>query len=213
VAVGETGLDGHHATPGLPEQTRLMAAHLDLARTLHLPVIVHTRDADDATCDLLAAHARQWSGDPARIGVVHCYTGGAAFAARLTDLGFRIGLSGILTFRNAAALREVARHLPADRLLVETDTPYLAPVPHRGMPNEPAWVRLVAEQLATLRGSTLADVARLTTANATRLFGLDAWRKVGDIDAKSDAFRRRRDGSNHGRSDRICGRQNGDLDR
>jgi TatD DNase family protein len=172
VAIGETGLDGHYATPSLPEQARLMVAHLELARALRLPAVIHTRDADDATYDLLAAHAREWSGDPGRIGVIHCYTGGADFAARLIGLGFMIGLSGILTFRNAAPLREVARRLPADRLLVETDTPYLAPIPHRGKVNEPAWVRLVAEQLAALRGMPLPDLARLTTANAGRLFGV-----------------------------------------
>ena len=133
-------------------------------------MIVHSREADADTLDLLAAHASAWRGDPARLGVLHCFTGTAEFAARLVDLGLMISFSGILTFRNADPLREVARGIPADRLLIETDTPFLAPVPHRGKRNEPAWVAPVAEALAKIRNDSLERIAHSTTANAEKLF-------------------------------------------
>lgn len=171
VAIGETGLDGHHAPGTIPEQKRLMGDHLKLAASLRLPVVVHTREADADTLELLEAHARQWAGDSARIGVIHCYTGDGLFAERLLGLGFMISFSGIVTFRNADPLRGVARGIPGDRLLIETDAPYLAPVPHRGRPNEPAFLPAVAACLAAVRGVSVEEMARLTSMNAMRLFG------------------------------------------
>lgn len=170
VALGEIGLDYHYEPETAAAQKALFAAQLELARRRRLPVIVHSREADADTLDLLAAHASAWRGDPARLGVLHCFTGTAEFAARLVDLGLMISFSGILTFRNADPLREVARGIPADRLLIETDTPFLAPVPHRGKRNEPAWVAPVAEALAKIRNDSLERIAHSTTANAEKLF-------------------------------------------
>jgi TatD DNase family protein len=171
VAIGELGLDFYYAPETADAQHALMEAQLTLARELRLPVIVHSRDADAATLALLEAHARRWPGDPGRIGVLHCFTGGAAFADRLLEIGFMISFSGIVTFRNADPLRAVARGIPADRLLLETDTPYLTPVPHRGRPNEPAYLPDIAAALARARGDTPEVIARVTTHNAERLFG------------------------------------------
>jgi len=169
-ALGEIGLDYHYQPDTAPAQRALFAAQLDLARRRNLPVIVHSREADQDTLDLLREHVPAWRGDPARIGVLHCFTGTAKFAAELLDLGLMISFSGILTFRNADPLREVARTVPADRLLIETDTPFLAPIPHRGHRNEPAWVVPVAETLANIRGDSLESIAHHTTANAETLF-------------------------------------------
>lgn len=171
VAIGELGLDFYYTPETAGPQQELMAAELELARELELPVIVHSREADKETLELLSAHARQWGGAPDRIGVLHCFTGTATMAYRLLDLGFMISFSGIVTFRNADPLREVARGIPSDRLLIETDTPYLAPVPHRGKPNEPCYLPAVAELLAKVRGVETSELARQTTTNAARLFG------------------------------------------
>ena len=169
VAIGETGLDFHHVPETESEQKRLMLAHLELARSLRLPVIIHTREADDATFELLSEHAGKWG--TGCIGVIHCYTGGAEFARRLMGLGFRISFSGIVTFRNAGPLRAVVRDIPDDRLLIETDSPYLAPVPRRGQPNEPAFLPLVAAVLAEERGVSVEAIGCLTSANAAAVFG------------------------------------------
>ncbi len=171
VAVGEIGLDYHYAPDTAAAQRGLLEAELDLARRLGLPVIVHSRDADADTVALLTAHAAAWRGDPGRIGVLHCFTEDEPFARALLALGFMISFSGIVTFRNADPLREVARRMPADRLLIETDTPYLAPVPHRGKPNEPAFLPAVAECLARVRGEAVEAVTAQTVVNAVRLFG------------------------------------------
>jgi TatD DNase family protein len=171
VAMGELGLDYHYAPETAGAQRHLMEAELDLARRLGLPVIVHSRDADADTVALLTAHAAAWTGDPGCIGVLHCFTEDEPFAHALLDLGFMISFSGIVTFRNADPLRAVARGVPADRLLIETDTPYLAPVPYRGQPNEPAFLPAVAECLARVRGETVAAITTQTSVNALRLFG------------------------------------------
>lgn len=172
VAIGETGLDYHYEPETAPAQKALFEAQLTLAADRALPVVVHTRDAEDDTAGLLAAFARAWPAEADRPGVIHCFTGDYPFARRLLDLGFYISFSGILTFRNAETLRDAARRIPLDRILIETDAPYLAPVPHRGKTNEPAWVRHVAETLATVRDVALETVARQTTANARRLFAV-----------------------------------------
>lgn len=172
-ALGEMGLDYHHDPQTRREQCVLLERLLSLAEAWRQPVIVHTRDADDDTLALLRTYAQSPWARQGRPGVVHCFTGGAAFATALLELGFHISFSGIVTFRNADALREVARLVPAERLLIETDAPFLTPVPLRGQPNEPAFVVRVAECLARVRGLPVGELARQTTVNAEQLFG--AW--------------------------------------
>lgn len=166
VAIGETGLDYHYEPEAAELQQEAFRLHLEAARITAKPVIVHTREARADTLALLREAALP------QAGVLHCFTEDWEMARSALDLGFYISLSGIVTFRNADALREVARQVPADRLLVETDSPYLAPIPHRGKPNLPEYVRDVAEFLATLRGVSLETLAEQTTANFHRLFPL-----------------------------------------
>lgn len=170
-AIGEIGLDYYYSPDNVKAQLSLMEAQLDLARRTRLPVIVHSRDAENDTVELLQAHARQWRGDAGRIGVLHCFTGSESFAGRLLDLGFMISFSGIVTFRNADPLRAVSKLVPPDRLLIETDSPYLAPVPHRGKVNEPAFLPAVAAVVAAARGVLVEEIAATTCRNAERLFG------------------------------------------
>ncbi|HMO03473.1 MAG TPA: TatD family hydrolase [Kiritimatiellia bacterium] len=172
VGIGESGLDYHYEPEAAPQQRALFAQMLDLAAETARPIVVHSREADDDTLDLLRAYVRNWPADPGRPGVLHCFTGTYDFARKLLDLGFLISFSGILTFRNADPLRECARKLPLDRILIETDAPYLAPVPHRGKTNEPGWVVKVAETLASTRGDALHIVAEQTTGNSRFLFQL-----------------------------------------
>lgn len=167
-AVGEVGLDFHYHPETAAAQAALFAAQLRLADEWRLPVIVHTREADEATLRVL--DETPWRGEGLR-GVVHCFTGDKAFAAQLLDRQFAVSFSGIVTFRNADMLRESAAFVPDDRLLIETDTPFLAPVPKRGQRNEPAYVSYVAECLAAVRGTTVARIAEVTRENAARLFG------------------------------------------
>lgn len=166
VAIGETGLDYHYreSVPADVQYARF-ERHLIAARKLGLPVIVHTRDAQEDTLALLEKHL-----DPSVGGVLHCFTEDLDMARRAVTLGLYISLSGIVTFASADALRDVARRLPLDRLLIETDSPYLAPVPHRGKPNEPAWVVEVAECIAAERGISVDEVAMQTRVNFYRLF-------------------------------------------
>ncbi|MBR1920765.1 MAG: TatD family hydrolase, partial [Kiritimatiellae bacterium] len=141
----------------------LFARQLDLARRLGLPVVVHTRDADDDTLALLRE-------TPSK-GIIHCFTGSPAFGRALLDLGFYISISGIVTFRAADNVRAAARAVPDDRILVETDSPFLAPVPHRGQPNEPAFLVETARFLADLRKTPFESFAALTTRNALEVLG------------------------------------------
>ena len=166
-ALGETGLDYHYTPETADAQRALFGMHLRLAGELDLPVVIHSREADDDTI----AGIRN-AGSPR--AVLHCFTGTDAFARRLVALGMFVSFSGIVTFRNASALRAVARELPADRLLIETDAPYLAPVPLRGRRNEPAYVREVAACVAAERGMEPEALATLTAGNAERLFGMQA---------------------------------------
>ncbi len=169
VAVGETGLDYFYKLSPREQQIGWFERHIELAREVGKPVVVHARDSLE---DLLGI-AREASAKGVR-GVVHCYTGDTATARKLIDLGWLISFTGILTFKNADELRATARSLPIDRLMIETDSPYLAPVPYRGKgPNEPAYVVRVAETLAELHQLTVPDVARITTSNARRFFGLE----------------------------------------
>jgi TatD DNase family protein len=166
VAIGETGLDYYYGRDGMARQQDWFRLHIAAARELGKPLIVHNRDAREDTLRILAEEGAAEVG-----GVLHCFTEDWAMAERALELNFHISFSGIVTFKNAKPIQDVARRLPADRLLVETDAPYLAPAPHRGKPNQPAWVRHVAEFVARLRGETLEQVAAVTTANYLRLFG------------------------------------------
>jgi TatD DNase family protein len=167
-AIGEIGLDYHYSPQTRDKQMALFDAQCALAVELDLPVIVHSRDADADTLDVLRRYAGRPSGGLK--GVLHCFTRDLPFAEELVALGLHISFSGILTFRNADPLREVARRLPAACLLVETDSPYLAPVPHRGKRNEPAYVKEVVQTLATVRNESFESIADQTTANAQSLF-------------------------------------------
>jgi len=170
-AIGEIGLDFHHGRETALAQIELFQRMLLLARDHQLPVIVHTREAEAETLAALRAHAAAWRGAPDRIGVMHCFTGSEVFARDLLALGFNISFSGIITFKNAGGLLAVAALVPDDRLLIETDAPYLAPEPFRGQSNEPSHVRCVAEVLAEIRHTSWETIAELTTRNAKRLFG------------------------------------------
>ncbi|BCG23669.1 hypothetical protein TUM18999_18600 [Pseudomonas tohonis] len=165
-AIGETGLDYHYEPEAAELQQQAFRLHLEAARITGKPVVVHTREARADTLALLREAALP------QAGVLHCFTEDWEMAKAALDIGFYISLSGIVTFRNAEALREVARQVPADRLLVETDSPYLAPIPHRGKPNLPEYVREVAEFLAQLRGVEFEHFAEQTTDNFRRLFPL-----------------------------------------
>lgn len=171
VAIGEIGLDFHYHPESEEAQRALFREMLQLARCRMFPVIVHTRNADEATLEDLKAHVDAWGGDNDRIGVIHCFTGNLEFMKKLLDLGMYISFSGIVTFKNADALRDVVHYVPEDRLLIETDTPYLAPIPHRGKMNEPAYVVEVAKTLAMLRATTVENITEITDRNADKLFG------------------------------------------
>lgn len=162
-AWGEIGLDYHYSPETREQQLTLFAEQLEEARRRDLPVVIHTREADDDTVALLREI-------PSR-GIIHCYTGTVEFAKRFLDLGFYISISGIVTFKPAENVREVARILPDDRFLIETDSPFLAPVPMRGNPNEPAFIRHTCEFLANLRGVSADAFADLTFANAESVLG------------------------------------------
>lgn len=162
-AWGEIGLDYHYSPETREQQLALFAEQLEEARRRDLPVVIHTREADDDTVALLREI-------PSR-GIIHCYTGTVEFAKRFLDLGFYISISGIVTFKPAENVREVARILPDDRFLIETDSPFLAPVPMRGNPNEPAFIRHTCEFLANLRSVSADAFADLTFANAESVLG------------------------------------------
>ncbi len=166
-AIGEIGLDYHYDVSPKDVQQTVFRAQLALAQARRLPVAIHTREAEADTLQLIAeAQAR---GPLA--GVFHCFTGAAGVAERAVATGFYLSLSGILTFPRAVELREAVRVVPLDRLLIETDAPYLAPVPHRGKRNEPAFVTLTAAAVADARGLAVADLVALVAANYDRLFG------------------------------------------
>ena len=167
VAIGETGLDYFHGQGDPQPQWARFRTHIAAARLSRKPLIVHTRAARADTVRILREEEAGETG-----GVFHCFTEDWDMAKQGLDLGFYISFAGIVTFKNAAELREVARRVPLERLLIETDSPYLAPVPHRGKPNQPAWVREVAAFVAQLRGETLEQVAAVTAANYSRLFGV-----------------------------------------
>lgn len=166
VAFGETGLDYYYDSAAPDAQAHSFRVHIEAAQQAGLPLIVHTRDADEDTEAMLAAAMRE----KPITGVLHCFTSGPRLADAAIEMGFYISFSGILTFKNAAPLREIAARLPLERILVETDAPYLAPVPMRGKSNEPSFVVHTARALAGLRGITLEELAEATSANFLRLF-------------------------------------------
>jgi TatD DNase family protein len=167
VAIGETGLDYHYDNSPRPQQRAAFARFIQLGRALGLPIVVHLRDADPDALAIMRAESAREAG-----GVIHCFSGDAASARAFLNLGFHISFSGIVTFKTAEPLREAARIVPADRLLIETDAPFLAPVPHRGRRNEPALVVQTAALLAEVRGESLAALAEYTRRNTQRLFRL-----------------------------------------
>ena len=165
VAIGETGLDYYYTKESAELQKKSFAEHLELSAQLNKPTIVHTRDARDDTIALIREAADQEVG-----GVLHCFTESWEMANQALDLNFYISFSGIITFKNAAELRDVAKKVPLDRILIETDSPYLAPVPYRGKKNEPKYVPEVAQCIADLRGLTVEEVAEITSNNFDNLF-------------------------------------------
>lgn len=169
VGWGEIGLDYHYDHSPRDVQRSVLQRQLELARQHRLPVIIHTREAEEETIRILEEN---WSDDEAREigGVFHCFSGSAQLAAAALDLGFHLSFSGVVTFKTAGELREIAARTPLDRVLVETDCPYLAPVPHRGKRNEPAFVQETAALIATLRGIEPAALAAATSSNFGRLF-------------------------------------------
>jgi TatD DNase family protein len=166
VAIGETGLDYYYEHSPRGPQQKNFRSHIAAARRMGLPVIVHTRDAEDDTISIL----REEMAKGAFTGLIHCFTGTQRLADAALDLGLYISVSGIATFKNSASLRDVIKSVPLDRLLVETDAPYLAPVPHRGKTNEPSFVVHTAAMLAQLKGVSEAELAAATTENFFRLF-------------------------------------------
>lgn len=165
VAWGEVGLDFHYDNSPREVQQRVFRRQLQLARELKLPVIVHTREAEDETVEILT---QEWGGSELH-GIMHCFSGSLDLAQAVLPLGFLISFSGIVTFKKAEELRQVAKSVPLDRLLIETDCPYLAPVPYRGKRNEPAFVIEVAKCLAQLQGISVEEIAEITTSNFNRI--------------------------------------------
>ncbi|HEX5373546.1 MAG TPA: TatD family hydrolase [Aquabacterium sp.] len=171
VGIGETGLDyyrvGERTHADMAWQRERFGVHIRAARQTRLPLVIHTRSSSEDTLSILRDEGQGQVG-----GVFHCFTETQAVARAALDLGFYISFSGILTFKNAVDLREVARFVPLDRCLIETDSPYLAPAPHRGKTNTPAWVPLVARQLAEIKGLSVEDVGQATSRNFDTLFPL-----------------------------------------
>lgn len=166
IGLGETGLDYYHSKDHISLQKESFSAHIQCAQQTGLPLIVHTRDAEADTLDFLTQHLREKEFK----GVIHCFSGTIEFARACLDLGLYISFSGIVTFKNATEIQEVARLTPLDRMLVETDSPYLAPTPFRGKTNQPAYTYYVAEHIAKLKGLDISEVASHTTKNFHQLF-------------------------------------------
>ena len=165
VAIGETGLDYYYMNSDKDEQIDSLIEHINLARRVDLPLVIHVRDADR---DLMEVLRNEQISD--RTGVIHCFTGNYETACNYLDLGFYISFSGIATFKKSEEIRDAAKKIPDDRILIETDSPYLAPVPFRGKKNEPAYVKYVAEALARVRGVSVEEIAEITAENARELF-------------------------------------------
>jgi len=175
VAWGEIGLDFYYDNSPREAQLSAFECQMKAVAERDLPVVIHTRDAEPETLEILRAHRLSKGGQ------VHCFTGSRQLAVELLELGYHIGFTGIITFKNAADLREVVAMMPMDRLLIETDSPYLAPIPHRGKRNEPAYVVHVAEAVAAIKGLSTEQVVRQTSENFHRLYGTGgrAWERLG----------------------------------
>jgi TatD DNase family protein len=184
VAVGEIGLDFYRDLSPRDQQRRAFLAQLAWAAKLGKPVIIHDRDAHDEIMAILESWAAGLRTSPlaGHLGVLHTFSGDLAMAERAMALGFYISISGPVTYHNAGQLPDIVRALPLDRILVETDCPFLTPQPHRGQRNEPAYVRLVAERIAALKGMSLPELAAATTANAERLFRLPNTKLGEEVD-------------------------------
>ena len=167
VAIGETGLDYYYHKDNQQWQQDRFRSHIQVANKINKPLIIHTRDAGDDTLKILQQENEESCG-----GVIHCFTETQDFANKAIDLGLMISISGIVTFRNADALRDIAKTIPDDRLLIETDSPYLAPIPHRGKQNQPAFVQHVAETLAEIRNTSVESIAEISRNNFYRLFNV-----------------------------------------
>ena len=165
IAVGETGLDFYYNHSPREVQRKVFARFIQMARETNLPLVVHERDAFQDAAELLRSEGRGQLR-----GVIHCFTGDYQAARQYLDLGFYLSFTGIITFKNAQALRDVVRDVPLERMFMETDSPYLTPIPHRGKRNEPAYVRFVAETIAKVKGLTFEEVARVTSNNVRELF-------------------------------------------
>ncbi|MFB2537958.1 MULTISPECIES: TatD family hydrolase [unclassified Acinetobacter] len=168
-AIGETGLDYYHSTENVTEQKACFVRHIHASQSVKKPLIIHTRSSKKDTIDILRA-------EQATHGIMHCFTEDWDTAKQALDLGFYISFAGIVSFKNASDLREVAKQVPLDRLLIETDSPYLAPMPHRGKANEPKYVPFVAKALAETLGQSIEDIAQITSDNFARLTGLEPLR-------------------------------------
>lgn len=167
IAIGETGLDYFHSKGDLEWQHQRFKNHITVAKNLNKPLIIHTREAGHDSLDVLREAGADQVG-----GIIHCFTEDWAYAEKALDLNFYISFSGIVTFKNAMAIKEVAQKVPAERFLIETDSPYLAPVPYRGKPNYPTYVKHVAEHIAELRNTSVEAIAEQSSANFKRLFAM-----------------------------------------
>ena len=167
VAIGEIGLDYYYDHSPRDIQRAAFIDQLVLAKKLNLPIVVHSREAEEDTMNILKEH---YAG--AGTGILHCFSGSLAMAREALDLGFYLAFGGVVTFKNAGGLLEVLREIPLDRILLETDCPYLTPVPHRGKRNEPAYLPYVAEKIAEIKGVAIEELAEITTANAIRVYNL-----------------------------------------
>jgi len=168
IAIGETGLDYFRSEGDLDWQHQRFRNHIKTAIALNKPLIIHTREAGHDSLDVLADEGADQVG-----GIIHCFTEDWAYAEKALELGFYISFSGIVTFKNAQAIKEVAKKVPSDRFLIETDSPYLSPVPFRGKPNYPTYVPYVAEHIAELRETTVENIAKLSSNNFNTLFNLE----------------------------------------
>lgn len=167
VAIGEIGLDFYYDNSPRDLQRLCFRKHLEIAKELNLPIVIHSRDAAQETFDILKE-----AQDGSLRGVLHCYSGSVEMALEYIKLGFYISLAGPVTFKNARVVKEVAEAVPLDKLLIETDCPYLTPVPYRGKRNEPKYVKYVAEEIARIKGIAVEDVVEAATANTKKLFGI-----------------------------------------
>lgn len=167
IAIGECGLDYHYGADAKAEQKEMFARHIEAAGITGLPLMIHQREAEDDMLDMLRRGAEKFGG---LAGVIHCFTSTQAFADAVRELGFYISASGIVTFKSGADVAAVFASYPADKILIETDSPYLAPVPYRGKTNEPAFVVKTAEKIAAIRGLTIEETARITTDNFFKLY-------------------------------------------